>query len=392
MDIADDLRDEVRGIIGRVHDTAILDACIQCFALDGTVLDREQDYATRAEIIMGARIASAYTYLATQTFEGRPLTTGIIVCTPPKCLQILEMDPEGKVSGEFFIGFAEPVTVDWNDNEQVAKFAQLADGHKSILLGDTQGRIHGVLDIEGYDVRAYSWGKGGFALVTSKNRELALYFSWRFAYSAAAIYNGYKWGYGVPTAMETIRSWHAEELVKAGQYEWGRMHNLDKTVTLAPILTHTGKIDSLIAIIEKLSTIRLSAIITICSHSAYQDLVKAGALRSLRPELDNATWEESEELRESYLPVFRLDGAHIISSPDLAVLGIAQQIALPNDSGIVQQGAGRTAAIYLSKLLGDAGIVIKVSSDGPVTVYQRGEVLKEVERTQVAQVAPPDSI
>ena len=224
MEIPDDLCADVRQIIGNVQDVEILNACITCFALDGTAVGALQEYTTRSEIITGARIARAFTYLATRTYEGRPLTTGILVCSPPRCQEIFESDSDGSVREEYFVQFAEPVSPDWNDVEGIAKFAQLADGHNSILLGDTLGRIHGILDIEADDIRGISFWTGGYGLVTSKNREMALYFSWRFGEFAAAIHNGYEWGYGVPSSLDTIRRWFNNELLRAGQFEWARIH------------------------------------------------------------------------------------------------------------------------------------------------------------------------
>ena len=126
----------------------------------------------------------------------------------------------------------------------------------------------------------------------------------------------------------------------------------------------------------------------VCRQDTFEDLSNAGAFHSLRPEIDHANWEISEELGDRYLSIFRLDGAHILSSPDLKILAIAQHIGMPNNLGLAQQGAGRAAAIYVSKLLSGGGIVIKVSSDGPVTIYQQGEVLEEIEPVHVTH---PDS-
>ena len=375
------MRDSVRAILGQVEDDNILDHCIQAFALGGVVTESSRNYASDSEILTGALIAKAFTYLTTRTFEGRPLNTGILVCPPNQCIDFMTSHEDGTRSDEFYIQFANPVQPDWSNPSEVAPYAQLADGQNSILFCDSLGFIYGVINIESISVKGISFNLGGYALITSKNRDVALYFSWAFATRIAAFHDGYQWGYGIPDALELIRDWLIGEMVRAG--EFALMYS--EGCKPEAVIENVGRIQSLVEMIQDLSKIRLSSIIVICHEERFSPLRDAGNFRSLRKQLDGATWEWTKDshIGLNYLPVFRLDGAHIFSAPHLRVLAVGQHVHISGQQGIGEQGTGRTAAMHASTLLGDGGIVVKISSDGPISVYQNGAVMTNVERIAV---------
>jgi len=405
---SDALRETVRHILGRTEDDEVLFNCIQSFALhapavEGVLMTSAEEFATEQEIITGAYIARAFTYMASRTYEGRPIVTGIMICSEQRCLSLVneapeELDPDKDrllrlLLGEakeldskktetcdlyedWIIRFEKAIQINWADESGIEKYAQLVDGKHSILLGDTNGKIYGIIDISECDIRHVSLVNHGYCLTTSKNREVFLYYTWQNAELAASVHDGYSWGYQKPSSLGLIRKWLGNQRVLNGDFDWFGLDGKDPAV---PGLTDTDKIEAFLELIEQLSNLRLSSIIVVCEPQAYIDLKQNESLRSLRPELDGALWGNIDCSSTPYVNVFRIDGAHFLST-SIEILAIAQQILVSGKLEQMQQGAGSTAAIHVSKAIGTSGIVVKVSSDGPIKVFQDGKKLMVVEQ------------
>lgn len=368
MDISTTLQNDILGILGRVKDPEMLIRCIESFglyapAVDGILCQSEDEIASDAEIKTGALIAQSFVYMASRTYESRPVTTGIMVCTLEQCTALLSEDSDS----EWILRFNSPIDINWANVCEIEKYCLLVDGKNSILLSDTLGRIYGILDISNSDIRAESWWNHGYCIVTTKNREVYLYYTWQNPYSAAAVYDGYQWGYEIQDSLHFIRAWLGNLLVSQGKTSMIRIEGKPTEV-----IEDVGGADSLIELLEKMSELRLSTIVVICSREMFDNLKCSQMLHPLRPELVNSFWKKIEEPIQSYVNIFRLDGAHFLSL-ELEILAVAQQIVLGKNLGKIQHGAGRTAAKYLSGLIGQSGIVIKVSADGPIKVFQNGE-------------------
>ncbi len=369
--ISRSLRQRVRAYLARTSSSAILDACIETFGLfergvsDGPFRSPSKLLDEQA-VIVGANIARAMMRASTQTYERNVMATGILVCRPDRCLEPLSFsDPDDKEL--MVLHFKPEQHLDWTDTSSFLKFAQLVDGRNSVLLCDTNGALHGIANIEHYGIISYAWSNGAYALISTKNRELKLYDPWRHAEEPVATYDGFEWS-DRSTPVEVLDEWYSEQQLLAGNFKWYKINGKEIT----PGLQAMEKWRSLRVLLDYLSEFRLSTILALCEHAAYDELLKEGKLVPLRPELHDVKWEISNEFGLRHMPLFRLDGAHILSI-ELDILGVAQRIATPDNHSQDAPGTGRAAAKHLSHLIGERGVVIKVSSDGPISVFYCGD-------------------
>jgi hypothetical protein len=201
----------------------------------------------------------------------------------------------------------------------------------------------------------------------TKNREVVLYNPWRHLEDSVAAYDGFEWS-DRADSMSVLKQWLDEQALKAGKFEWRHTN----AGAIEPATKYCPLKQSLIAVIDQISQLRLSTIIVLCKYDVFLLLREKRILSSLRQELDSVTWHKGRDFGLSYVPLFRLDGAHFISI-EYNLFAVSQRIFTDNDKSKSLAGTGRSAARHLSKCLGTAGIVVKVSSDGPVSVYLNGE-------------------
>ena len=145
MEISDTLQQTVRHILGRTEDDEVLFNCIQSFALHAPAVEcllgtYPEEFATDQEILTGAHIARAFTYMASRTYEGKPIVT-VMVCSEKHCLSLIngvaEWDPnhlrlfralsieaeEYDPYEDWLTRFAQPVQMNWADESAIEKFA-----------------------------------------------------------------------------------------------------------------------------------------------------------------------------------------------------------------------------------------------------------------------------
>jgi hypothetical protein len=297
-----------------------------------------KDVAILAEIIRDI------TYIATRTYEGKRILTGIVIGEKNR----VEMEVD-----EYFLKFVKPIPYP-SAKSQLESISMLANGKNSLIAMDYSGNIYGVLNTAKVE---YTPGIdfGGFVVHTNRHGET---FLTDLNGYIVCFHDGFEWKLGTYNgsddqgATDSINEWRSEnrECSTEDHFNWY----------------------SFVGIVQSLSERRLSSLFAICDEKFIFHFRNSGVLSSLRPELDDIVWGRIKENTHSYTNLFKLDGIHILSR-DLRIIAVCQIIKVPTSGKSPDSGAGRSAARYLSSVLGDSGRVIKVSSDGPVSVFSNGK-------------------
>jgi len=244
--------------------------------------------------------------------------------------------------------------------------AALADGKQSFIVAEPTGRIRGIInsvrDSKGLILNAF-----GYVVVTNRHREVFLFDQ---DLEPICYHNGFEWrrgGYIGP--LWWVDHWAHYEKDKPF---FDQVSRGELPVTF-PDHEDSRRWLAFDDLIEALSDRRLSAILAICDSATLKKHQISALLSSLRPELDDVQWGGIDNNIPVWVNLFKLDGAHFLSK-QMRIMAVCQRISVPASySGA--EGAGRTAAGFLSDNLGASGVVIKVSSDGPTSFFYGGRIV-----------------
>lgn len=297
------LRTQIAEIIGRTEGPSVLELVFDTLASGWTLSKRSvrriKHGRSNAEILCGAQLLREFTLLATRTYEGKPVTTGIIVAEewafdkPSRHWRWLAKWPES----------ARPAV---NQRSELMAIAALADGKQSFIVAEPTGRIRGIInsvrDSKGLTINAY-----GYVVVTNRHREVFLFDQ---DPKPICYHNGFEWRHGGYIGpLSWVDHWaHYEkdkpfiDQVLRGELPVSFPDWEDSKRWLA--------FDSLI---EALSDRRLSAILAICDSATLKKYQISALLSSLRPELDNVQWGGIDNNIPVWVNLFKLDGAHFLS-------------------------------------------------------------------------------
>lgn len=287
-------------------------------------------------------------YLATRTVENKPLLTGLAIGREEEILSF--------PLWWWLIKFSSDRQPDYvaTNRSGLEKLAGLANGKDSFLAIATSGKILGVLFIEDKD----DFQANFEGCLVSTNR-----FSQTIVLGTEFVchHDGYAWQNGMPN----IDCFDLSPIVwirENGAFDPARSEVIE------------SRWDAVENVFSKLSERRLSSIVAICDRKDFEALQHKGILRSLFPEARGMWCGSVEGREESIVNVFRLDGVHFLSRR-VEMMEICQHVVIPNDMKSVDAGAGTSTARALSRVLGNAGFVVKVSSDGPVKYFLNGEFI-----------------
>lgn len=314
---------------------------------------------SEAEILCGARILQDFTLLATQTYEGKPVTTGILVTE--------EWALKSSRHWSWIIKWPENCLSSVNQRSNLMAIAALADGKRSLIAADTTGRIFGIINLR--DLVGLLINTVGYVVITNRHREVFL-FGGGYGNEPVCFHNGFEWrcgGYIGPLTWVDYWAHYEKEKHLYDQVERGELP-VD-----FPTLEDSRRWLAFDDIIEALSERRLSSIFAICDSATLKVSNIKSHLSSLRPGLDNVQWGSINNNIPVWVNLFKLDGAHVLSK-NMRILAVCQRISVPTNYGGAE-GTGRTAARFLSEVLSKSGVVIKVSSDGPTSVFYKGQIV-----------------
>lgn len=362
------LKARIAGIIGRTRARDVLDCIFDELACEwrreGNRFYRVEHARSEREVLIGARVLQQLTLLATRSYEGKLITTGIVV-------------------GEKW-ALDEPITNNWKSwiaiwpdslrpmiekRDELFSTSTLADGKRSLMVADTSGHVVGVINIAGMSMFEARQHFGGYAVITNRHREVFLFGQ---DIDPVSHYDGFEWrhgGYVGPTNW--VNHW--------AHFERDRPY-LEKVAKgdLPVEFPQHGDEDRWFGfseIVDALAERRLSSILAVCDQTCLTSFQNRGVVSPLRPELDGITWGDIDNNTQAWISLFRLDGVHFLSR-EMSIMAVCQQVSIPKTSG-ASQGTGRSAARYLSEELNHKAVVIKVSSDGPATVFYRGRVVDD---------------
>lgn len=362
------LKPQITSFIGRVHSRSVLEEIIATLAVAWKKrkhgIYRIENARSKEEVLSGARILQELTLLATRTYEGKPMTTGIVIGEKWG----FERKP-GRRWLRWLVMWHEHLRPSIENRDEFDAAAALADGRRSFMASDTFGRIYGIFETRNSDIDEVVRAIFGYGLITNRHREVFLFDG---NIVPVCHHNGFEWrsgGYIGPVMW--VDHWaHYEK--EEPFYE--RMAQGDLSVSI-PVNRDNTRWFAFQSIIESLSDRRLSSILVICDPSTLKNPDIQAILTPLRPELDNVKWGNINDNISVWANFFRLDGAHFVSK-QMRILTVCQRISVPVHSKGTE-GTGRAAAQFLSRQLDNRGVVIKVSADGPVTVFYKGQVVDE---------------
>jgi len=354
-------------LIGRTKDRSVLTHILDTLAYqwrkhtDG--FERVEHARPPREIQCGARILGEMARLATRSYEGKPLTTGIVVAE-----HWAYEDNSSWYWPQWLATWPQHLRPSIERSGEIDEPSLLADGKSSLMAADLTGSIRGVIGTGNSTADDIVRRVGGYAIVTNRHREVFLFDG---NVEPVCHFDGFQWrsgGYVGPILW--VDHWA----------HWPRQMHLYEKVTQGkfpvdfPLEEDSGRWFSFGLIVDALSDRRLSSILAVCDEPILEQARANGLITSLRPELDNVKWGTVDENLPGWINVLRLDGVHILSK-DLQVLALCQQVIVSKDSKS-REGTGRTAAHFLSEKLQSTGVVIKVSADGPVTVFYKGTTVE----------------
>lgn len=359
------LRTRIADIIGRTEDPSVLNLVCNTLSsrwrLSKRSVHQIKNGRSEAEILCGARVLQEFTLLATRTYEGKSVTTGIIVAEewafdkPSRHWRWLARWPED----------SRPTV---SERSELMAIAALADGKRSFIVAEPTGRIRGIInnvrDSKGLIINAF-----GYVVVTNRHREVFLFDQ---DPEPICYHNGFEWrhgGYIGPLSWVDYWAHYEKNKPFIDQVLRGELP------VSFPDWEDSRRWLAFDDLIEALSDRRLSAIFAICDSATLKKFQIRALLSSLRPELDNVQWGGINNNIPVWVNLFKLDGAHFLSK-QMRIMAVCQRISVPANYGSAE-GTGRTAARFLSKQLGALGVVIKVSSDGPTSIFHEGQIIDD---------------
>jgi len=301
-------------------------------------------FREESEILAGVTLARTFAYLASRTFEGVPLQTGLVAASREA---IREADDTTRLRWVF--RFPRPVQFDLAPASETERLAQLADGSSSMLVADFLGRVHGLAGIEGQDISDLCRSFGGYVFRTTANGGVTMFCCGH----PVVHFNGFEWHRDLPRdQLRRVTSW--------------ALTSADTRAAL--------RARAFVNLLEELSLRRLPSILAICERDVFEEIQQRRIVQPLRHDLEGVTWSRPGVPQEGLIGILRLDGAHFLSR-ELDVLAVCQDVAVPRSVPTQDLGTGTRAARYLSRLMGARGYTVKVSSDGPIRVFHRGSLL-----------------
>lgn len=358
------LKSQVTEIIGRTESSSVLDEILFTLASGWRRIKRgvrlKKRARSEAEILCGARILQELTLLAIRTYEGRPITTGIIVAE--------EWAYDGSSRHwSWLVKLPADLRPTVSNRSELMKIAALADGKRSFIVAEPSGRIRGVISVK--DSKDLLCNVLGYVVITNRHREVFLFGAGR-GWEPVCHHNGFEWrdgGYIGP--LEWVDRW--------AHYEKDKPY-IDRALNgesvSFPVREDWRRWFAFDELVEALSDRRIPAIFAICDPTTLKTLGISSFLSSLRPELDNVQWGKINMNISMWANLFKLDGAHFLSK-QMRIMAVCQRIGVPANYGGTE-GTGRTAARFLSEKLGKSGVLIKVSSDGPSSIFYEGKIVE----------------
>lgn len=356
------LRSRIAEIIGRTEDPSVLDSVFYTLASRWRKakggLRRVMPGRSEAGILRGARLLQEFTLLATRTYEGKSVTTGIVVA------EKWRLKDSGR-RWRWLARWPQHSLPKVSQRSELAAASALADGKRSFVVADPTGNIHGVISVR--DSKELVCNAMGYVVTTSRHREVFLFDQ---DSKPVCYHNGFEWrhgGYIGPLLWIDHWAHHESEKHLFAQVDRGELP------VRFPVSKDWKRWLAFEEVIEALSDRRLSAIFAICDPATFRSSKIYALLSSLKPELDNIKWGHIDDNTPVWINLFKLDGVHFLSR-QMRIMSLCQQISVPTGHSR-SEGTGRTAARFLSENLGVSGVVVKVSSDGPATVFYDGRVV-----------------
>lgn len=360
------LKVRIARIIGRTRTPDVLDCIFDALAcewkMEGNRFYRVEHVRSEQEVLIGAAVLQQLTLLATRTYEGKSITTGIVV-------------------GEKW-ALDEPLMNNWQSwiaiwpdslrpmiekQGELFSASALADGKQSLMVADTTGNVIGVINIAGLSMFEALQHFGGYAVITNRHREVFLFGQDIYPVSH---YDGFEWKHGGYIGpIYWVDHWaHFER----DRPYFEKVAKREFPIEL-PQHGDEGRWFGFSEIVDALAERRLSSILAVCDQTCLTSFQNRGVVAPLKPELNGITWGDIDNNMKAWISLFRLDGVHFLSR-EMSIMAVCQQVSVPKTGG-ASQGTGRSAARYLSEELNHKGVVIKVSSDGPATVFYRGRAV-----------------
>lgn len=328
------------------------------------------------EVIACAKIVEKVIFCSKKTYEGRPVSMGVCIAEHPDTI----VDSSSYVGGKspnWIIRFTQEVNVIEMENDAFFELSQLSDGKRLFLVCGTTGYAVGVVSTveSGEGLRPPF---GDFDVITTLSGKCILYGNGDMPF----VYDGFNW-----------RSWWNYDIVDRIRsfFHFKRIEQLKNmpvpNLIFADILDER-KWELLGSTARLFSEVGRSSIFCVCNQRDIDDLIEKGAISSMRPVLDNVDLSAIYQNQALMNRLLELDGAHFFS-PDLKLVRACQRISVQPVKGVQLSGSGSgsNAAMHLSKLVGKGGIVVKVSSDGPVKIYSNGKHLNS--RTELTDATSP---
>ena len=119
-----------------------------------------------AEILCGARLLQEFTLLATRTYEGKPVTTGIVVVER----WAFEDLPR---HWRWFARWPEHSLPRVSQRSELTAIAALADGKRSFVVAEPTGSIRGIISVR--DSKELIINGFGYVVITNRHREVFLF-------------------------------------------------------------------------------------------------------------------------------------------------------------------------------------------------------------------------
>lgn len=370
------LRSRIADIIGRTKEPSVLDLVLNVLACKSKRGIRRAEHArSEAEILCGARILQEFTLLATRTYEGKSVTTGIVVGEK----WAFKGSPLSQLA-PWVLRWPEHSRPSREQRADLFAAAVLADGRRSLMVADTMGRIRGIINIGNSHVDEVARAVGGYAVITNRHREVFLF---NGVIDPVCHHNGFEWrpgGYIGPLIWVRYWAYYKEApLYEKVRQIGGPLFEKVRTGEL-PIFSVPTRKDAIRwhafeNLIGAISDRRLSAIFAVCDAKTLKSPEVQALLSPLRPELNNVQWSNIDDNAPMWANLFRLDGVHFVSK-QMRILAVCQRISVPV-SRDGTEGTGRAAARFLSEKLNASGVVIKVSADGPAIVFYKGQMVDD---------------
>lgn len=208
--------------------------------------DSTLDSATQNRVLTLATLLRTATYLATRSFEGRPIVCGIVATAD-----------DNLISNEAFVfKYRKPRSLDLAPASRAERIAQLSDGSLSYVSVGAMGQVHGLIAAQGRDIREITGSFRGrmCGIAITHNRGVNFY----CCGNAILHHTGFEWRCDTP--------WH--QMKSTG--DW--------------LFRHEGASrNDVVRLLDRLSLLRLPSIIVLAHRSSHQRLQKAGVVESLRP-------------------------------------------------------------------------------------------------------------